>query len=54
MRQNTGREVKVANLICKSSSYLFKRGGQIGAYQIYAGYDSEGPHLVQCDASGFV
>lgn len=54
MRQNTGREIKVSNLICRSSSYLFQYMGQIGAYQIYAGYDSEGPHLVQCDASGFV
>ena len=54
MRMNSGREVKVSNLICRSSSFLFNYMGQIGAYQIYAGYDSDGPHLVQCDASGFV
>ena len=54
MQMNFKRQVKVKNLVCKSSTTLAKYGGQIGAYQIYAGYDSEGPHLVQCDATGFV
>lgn len=54
MQMNYKREIKVKNLVCKSSSHLFKYGGQLGAYQIYAGYDSDGPHLVQCDATGFV
>ena len=52
LRMNTGRESKVATLVSRASAHLFRYGGQIGAYLIVAGFDSEGPHLCQISANG--
>jgi 20S proteasome alpha/beta subunit len=54
LRLNTGRESMVSTFVTRSSSYLFKYGGYIGAYLIVAGYDSNGPHLCQVTANGLL
>ncbi len=54
MRRNTGRESKVSTLVCRTSNHLFRYGGHLGAYLIVAGFDADGPHLVQIHATGFV
>jgi 20S proteasome subunit beta 2 len=52
LRMNTGRESKVSTLVSRASAHLFRYGGNIGAYLIIAGFDSEGPHLCQVAANG--
>lgn len=42
------------SLVCRVSSELFRYGGYIGCYYIFGGYDSEGPHLVNISANGYV
>ena len=53
MRRNTGRETLVSTVVCRAQNELFRYGGYIGAYMIFAGFDVNGPHLVQVSATAF-
>jgi len=52
LRLNSGRESTVSTFLARTSSLLFKYGGNIGAHLIIAGFDSKGPHLCQLSANG--
>lgn len=51
---DTGRKTEFKTLVSRVSSDLFRYGGYIGCYYIFGGYDSEGSHLVQVSANGYV
>ena len=53
MRRNTQRETLVSTVVCRAQNELFRYGGYIGAYLIFAGVDVNGPHLVQVTATAF-